>query len=286
MPVTKASSGRLGAGGKVKASDLAMDNLQIGVLGPIEAHLCGRAISLGGRNEHIVLAALAVAVNRAVSTDILVDAVWKGDPPISWLDTIQSIVSRLRGRLGHEAIESIDHSYRLVVEPDQVDAVRLENLLGKALSALANDPPTAASRAIDALALWRGTPFGNLGAEEFLEPEVRRLEALRRSAIEVRLEADVACGRLTSAIPSLQSEIAEDPYRERLWYVLVVALARDGRRVDALRACHQLRCNLAKIGLEPSADMREVEQMVLQEALAVRSHLPRCGTSATSHGSD
>ena len=257
-----------------------MDTLQIGVLGPIEAHLGGRAISLGGRNEHMVLVALAVAGNRAVSTDILVEAVWNGDPPVSWLDTIQSVVSRLGGRLGHEAIESIDHSYRLIVEPDQVDAARLEHLLGKALSALPNDPSTAASLAIDALALWRGTPFGDLGAEAFLEPEVRRLEALRRSALEVRLEADVACGRLTSAIAGLQSEIAEDPYRERLRYLLVLALARDGRRVDALRACHQLRGDLAKVGLEPSADMRELEHMVLQEAPAVRSRLPRCGTSA------
>ena len=232
-----------------------MDSFQIGVLGSVEAYRVGRAVHLGGRNEQLVLATLAVVPNRAVSTDSLLEGIWNGAPPRSGLDTLQSLVSRLRGRLGHDAIELIDHSYRLVAEPDQVDSIRFEYLLGDAASLLADDPPTAANLATDALALWRGTPFGDLGNASFLEPDVRRLEALHQSAVEVRLEADVACGRLISAIASLQAEVVKNPYRERLWYLLVLALTRDGCRVDALRACDKLRAELAAIGLEPTADI-------------------------------
>jgi len=260
-----------------------MGTLQIGLLGPVEARLDGRLVRIGARNERLVLAALAVALNHAVSIDSLMDDIWSGDPPPSGLDTLQSIVSRLRNKLGWDVIESIDHSYRLVADPDQVDAVRFERLLREASSRLTDDPVGAASLATSALALWRGTPFGDLHDATFLEPDVWRLDALRLSVLETRLEADVACGRLTSAIANLQAVIIENPYRERLWYLLILALARDGRRVDALRSCQQLRAELAEIGLEPSGDIRELEEMVLGEAPRVRSHLRRCATATDVH---
>jgi DNA-binding SARP family transcriptional activator len=216
-----------------------------------------------------------VALNHAVPIDSLIFAVWKDDPPAAALDTLQSIVSRLRRHLGRNSIESVDHSYRLVAEPDEVDAVKFERLMRQASSLVTDDPATAASLATEALELWRGTPFGDLRDEDCLRAEVQRLEALRLGTHEIRLEADIGCGRLTSAIASLQAEIIDHPYRERLWYLLILALARDGRRVDAVRACQRLRADLGDIGLEPSADITELEEMVLSEAPAVRAQLHR-----------
>ncbi len=254
----------------------ALEPLQIGLLGPVEARVGGIRVFLGGRHERLVFTALAVALNHAVSSDFLVDAIWEDEAPASALDTLQSIVSRLRGRLGRDAIELVDHSYRLAADPDQVDVIVFERLTNEASAALlADDSTTAAILATKALALWRGAPFGDLRDAQFLEPEVRRLEALRLGASEIRLDADVGCGRLTSAIASLEAEIIENPYRERLWYLLILALARDGRRVDALRACQQLRTDLAEIGLDPSRDICELEEMILNEAPTVRSHLHR-----------
>ena len=258
-----------------------MGTLQIGLLGPVEARVDGCTVHIGGRNERLVLAALAVALNHAVPIDTLIDDIWNDDPPPSGLDTLQSIVSRLRSKLGCEVIELTDHSYRLVADPDQVDVIRFERQLSEASARLGDDPAASASLATNALALWRGSPFGDLRDAPFLEPEVWRLEALRHSALEIRLEADVACGRLTSAIANLQAEIIENPYRERLWYLLILALARDGRRVEALRSCQQLRAELAEIGLEPSADLQELEEMVLGEAAAVQFH-PRRSTAPRS----
>lgn len=222
-----------------------------------------------------MIAALSMATNCTVSTDGLLQAVWDGCPPRSGLDTLQSMVSRLRRRLGHEAIESVDHSYRLAVSPDQIDAVSFEHLLGEASAVLAEDPAAAATRSDEALALWRGSPFGDLGPRQWFVAETQRLHSLRVSALEIRLEADVMCGKSTTAIARLRAEIVENPYHERLWYLLVLALARDGCRVEALRACQMLRTELLEVGLEPSADIRELEQMVLTEAPSVRSQLRR-----------
>ena len=85
--------------------------------------------------------------------------------------------------------------------------------------------------------------------------------------------ADVACGQLSSAIASLEEEIEENPYRERLWYQLVLALARDGRRVEALRAVQRLRRMLAETGLNPSTEILELERQVIDEAPGVQAHL-------------
>lgn len=260
-----------------------MGTLQIEVLGPLEVDVDGRSVALGGPRARTVFAALVVGLNHAVSIDNLVASVWGDHPPEHAIDTLQSIVSRLRGELGHDVIELIDHSYRLVADPAAVDSIRFERLLERASGIVPDDASRAAAMMIEALALWRGVPFGDLSDVVFLEPEVRRLEALRLSAIEVRLEADVACGRLTSAIASLEAETLENPYRERLWYLLVLALARDGRRVEALRACQQIRAILGEVGLEPSTDLTELEAMVIQESPMVRSHLAR-GTGSDSSG--
>jgi DNA-binding SARP family transcriptional activator len=251
-----------------------MRTLEIRLLGPVEVHLDGHLECMGPK-EKVLLGVLALTPNRAISTNCLMDAIWNGDPPRSGLDTLQSMVSRLRSRLGPERIESINHSYRLSVGPEHVDALEFEDVAKVAASLLTEDQAAAAQLARDALALWRGTPFGDLCDLTYFEPEIRRLESLRLGTIELLLEVDVACGCFTAAIPALEAAIVESPYRERLWYLLVLALARDGRRVDAIRACQQLHGDLVDIGLEPSSDIRELEQMVLSEAPAVRSQLRR-----------
>ena len=97
--------------------------------------------------------------------------------------------------------------------------------------------------------------------------------------MEVRLEADLALGRHGPAAAILVGLIEDHPYRERLWYLLVTALACDGRRVEALRTYHRLEKSLAGIGLEPSRDLKELEQQILVEAPDLRARLAHRDTS-------
>ena len=251
--------------------------LEIGLLGPVEVHIDGRPVCIARKKEKILLAALALAPSHLVSSDVLMDTIWSGSPPPSGLDTLQSMVSRLRGRLGPGRIDSIDHCYRLAVDTDCVDSSRFERFTSLASASLTVDDAYGADVAEQAILLWRGHPLSDLGDLPAFDADVQRLEAIHQSAIEVRLEAYVACGRFALAVAGLRAALVDNPFRERLWYLLVRGLAQDGCRVEALRTCQQLRAELAALGLDPSRDMCELEQMVLSEAPAVRSRLRRSG---------
>ena len=57
--------------------------------------------------------------------------------------------------------------------------------------------------------------------------------------------------------------VEEHPYNEKLWYLLIEALSRSGRRVDALRAVGRLSGLLAEVGLEPSAAIGDLEERIV-----------------------
>lgn len=221
---------------------------------------------LSGRLERLVLAVLTLGTQHAVSIDHLVLALWGDDEPESAVDTIHSIISRLRHKLGSELIERVDHSYRLTVCPDDVDSIQFERLLNEALGLLASDTTHAHHVAREALGLWRGDPFGGVRDEESVASEAARLEELRDLAVQVCLEADVASGRHRQAIPRLRSRLQSDPYNERLWRLLATALSLDGRRVEALRACQDLRSLLAEAGVEPGEDLQSLERSIATSA--------------------
>ena len=54
----------------------------------------------------------------------------------------------------------------------------------------------------EALAVWRGEPFADVAFEAFAQPEIARLQELHLSAIEDRVEADLAIGRHHELSPS------------------------------------------------------------------------------------
>ena len=62
-----------------------------------------------------------------------------------------------------------------------------------------------------ALALWRGTPFGDLADAELAQPEVRRLEDLRSQAEEARARALVELGRPLEAVAELRRLVGGRP---------------------------------------------------------------------------
>ena len=56
----------------------------------------------------------------------------------------------------------------------------------------------------------------------------------------------------------------EHPYRERLWYLLIDALRQDGRRAEALLACHRLRRALAALEIRPGDELEAIEAQLLR----------------------
>ena len=248
--------------------------VEIRVLGPIEVERDGRAVAVGGRNERAVLAALVLSLNRAVSTDTLAWILWGDELPPSAHATLQTYVSHLRSLCG-DVIRFGDDCYTLDLDPAAIDLVAFERLVIAARAAIGGDATTARDAVVAALHLWRGEPFGVLAGDEFVAVEGHRLHELRLEAVELRLEADIELGNEDAAIGHLESAVDDNPYRERLWFLLMTALARTGRRVEAVRAFRSVQDILAETGLEPSAELRDLEADIISEAPSVRAHLTR-----------
>ena len=100
--------------------------------------------------------------------------------------------------------------------------------------------------------------------------QVARLDTLRVSAVEAKVEADVALGRHHELVAELEGLVAVYPLRERLWALLMVCLYRTGRQADTLAAYQQLRHRLAdELGLDPSSELVQLEHDILVHAPAL-----------------
>lgn len=236
---------------------------EVRVLGPIDVVVDEEPVLLGSMHLRKLLASLVVAANHAVSIDRLADILWGDSPPPSRDNTLQSYVYRLRHLICPEAITSEDHSYTLRVEAHQLDALRFELLVNQAVEQR-QDAPACAGLAREALAVWRGDPFGDIADVDPFRLEALRLLELRLFAMELKLECDLAMGRHEMAIGPLQALVQEYPYNERLWCLLVDALASSGRRVEALARIERLTAVLAEMDLHPSSQIRDFEERLHQ----------------------
>ena len=239
--------------------------LQFRVLGPLEIGSADGPVRLSGRKERAVLAALLLQPGRARPAEELVAAVWGEDAPPTAEKSLQVRLSHLRAALadGKDVLVRDGRGYRLAVEPATVDAVRFEQLVDEAGRLPAGE---ALGRYDEALALVRGRPYADVEEFDGLSSEVRRLDELRLRAAEGRLRALLDLGRHAEALPELDRLVRDEPHHEALAGLLMLALYRAGRQVDALKAYRVAAERLRDLGLEPSEDLRRIEGQILTQS--------------------
>jgi predicted ATPase/DNA-binding SARP family transcriptional activator len=239
------------------------------ILGSVEADDHGRILDLGGLRERTLLARLLLSANRVVSADRLADDLWSGQPPPHSMATLRVYISRLRRVLGPHASALLTQApgYRLNVAPDELDAARFERLVAAATADLAAGRPERAAMLLrEALDLWRGPALSDVADLEFAQAEAGHLEEARLTALETRVEADLACGRHAGLVAELDSLAARHPLRERLVGQHILALYRCGRQAEALHAYGQLRTRLAdELGIDPSPDLQRLQERILRQ---------------------
>src|SRR4051794_25880580 len=239
---------------------MADARLELRVLGPLEVRVDGAVTQIGSRRQQMLTVALALQGGEALGVERLTDDLWGERPPATARKALQVHVSQLRKVLGREALQTRGGGYAL--DGAELDAERFERLVEQARAAGA--PAEAAALLRRALGLWRGPAFGELAYEPFAAPEAARLEELRAEALELRVEADLACGA-TGLVAELEGLVRVHPLRERLRGQLMLALQREGRQPDALAVFHDARRNLLdELGLEPSDDLRRLHDAILR----------------------
>jgi DNA-binding SARP family transcriptional activator/flavin reductase (DIM6/NTAB) family NADH-FMN oxidoreductase RutF len=234
------------------------------LLGPLEARGSDGPVALGGAKPRALLALLLLEAGRAVSARRLIEELWGDDAPATARKMVHINVSQLRKVLPKGLLRTHAGGYSLEVDPETVDLARFERLAAEGRAALAaGDAATAGERLAAALALWRGPALAEFG-EAFAEREGARLEALRLSALEDRIEADLALGRHAVVAAELDALVRDHPQRERMRAQHMLALYRAGRQADALASYREAWRRLGdELGILPSVGLRRLEAAIL-----------------------
>jgi predicted ATPase len=238
------------------------------MLGPFEVRTDDGAVAdVPGARLRGLLIALALEPGRAVPKATLVDWIWGEQPPADATNALQRLVSRLRKALPEGVVEGQPDGYRLRVEPDAVDAVRFERLVGQAR----HDEDRG--RLGEALALWRGAAMQDVGLQESaaFDAAVTRLEGLRLTAMEDRFDAEVGLGHGAELVTELTDVVAAHPMRERLVAALMRALVATGRDTEALLVYERTRETLADaLGVDPAPELSALHVALLRGELGRR----------------
>ena len=250
--------------------------LEFRILGPVEVWDGEKALALGGQRQRAVLALLAIHVGEVVPSERLITYLWGESPPPTAATSLQNAVSQLRKALGPDVVETRAPGYALNAEKDAVDARRFEQLVNEARSA---DADRRAGLVDEALQMWRGPPLSDFAYEPFAQNEAARLEELRLTAVEERMEAELELGGAAELVGGLEQLVRENPMRERPRGQLMLALYRSGRQAEALQAYQDARKMLVdELGIEPTPSLQELHASILRQESALQPQaLPGAG---------
>jgi DNA-binding SARP family transcriptional activator len=242
------------------------------ILGPLDVLDGETPVEIAGSKRRAVLALLLLHANEVVRTERLVDDLWGEQAPRNAAAALHSHVSRLRKALGPEVLARREWGYVLRADEESIDLRRFERLVAAA------EPLPARERALKlagALKLWRGPALADLASEPSLQTEIARLDELRLTTLERRIDADLEAGRNAELVGEIEALIAANPLREHLRWQLILALYRAGRQAEALEVYRETRRLLTEeLGLEPSPELRELEKAILRQDPAIAAAVP------------
>ncbi|TDO54487.1 DNA-binding SARP family transcriptional activator [Kribbella sp. VKM Ac-2527] len=237
-----------------------MDSLRYEILGPLRlGHVQGQPLKASKPRQ--LLATLLLHPNRFVSTDLIADALWEGNPPRSATANIRTYVRALRGVLQEAGLPTpIDTSaagYSIEVGVDELDSSMFESLLAEGGHLRDADEGRQAMQVLSrAYSLWRGHPLEDLGGSAAWEGSIARLEAQYRSLVDTLLDLRLEYADHAGAAVLLSGRLTEDPYDEQLWRRLVDTLLAAGRTSEARAAYTKAVRTLAdELGVEPGPDL-------------------------------
>jgi predicted ATPase/DNA-binding SARP family transcriptional activator len=244
------------------------------ILGPLEVRDGSRPVAVPGPRVRALLARLAISAGTVVTQERLIDDLW-GQPDAA--KALQVTVGRLRRALGCPPDGGVlltrPSGYLLDLRAEHVlDAAAFEAEFAEGRRELAADRPRVAVDRLDrALGRWRGLPLQEFVSAPWAQAEGHRLEQLRLDALETRAEAQLRLGAAAEVSGELQLLAQQVPGRERIHELLMLALYRSGRQLDALAAFQTARTHLIEeFGVEPGEQMRAVHAAILQQDPTLR----------------
>lgn len=255
--------------------------MEVRILGPLTVFRDGVVATPSAPKLRRVLSLLVTCANNVVQTEQIIEELWEDHPPLSVTTTLQTYIYQLRkllrlnvphrttdGRRDDSivpALYTFASGYQLALAPDALDAQQFERLAEAGRIELETGDMAKASGILsEALRLWRAPALVDVPPGPVLRAEVVRLEEIRKSTLERRIDVDLCLGRHHELLSELTGVVAQQPTHEGFQAKLMLALHRAGRRSEALRAYQHARTVLAdELGLDPSGGLQRLHQAIL-----------------------
>jgi DNA-binding SARP family transcriptional activator len=259
------------------------EKIHVSMLGPLSAYLSDQPVTPTAAKQRQILALLALNAGRMVTVSTLVEELWGDDPPRSADTTLQTYILHLRNRLSEAAKttgQDVRHllgtrhgGYQLDGSSCQTDVEAFESLVREGRTATeAGDHRSASQTFTQALGMWSGPALADVPLGRILELEAGALEETRLSALERRIEADLALQRHVDLLGELRLLVARNPMNETLSEFLMVALYRSGHAGRALTEYQRLRGVLCEeLGIDPRPRLQRLHQAILSRDPALES---------------
>lgn len=241
-----------------------MRTTSLRLLGAIDMTREDTQIHLGPARERECFGALVVRRGTPVMVEQLIADLWGDDAPGSAVNVIHTYISRLRRRIGGDGEDGLMRSLRpgYTIDPASIslDVEDFERDRRTGLAALWTGDLERARRSLeDALSRWTGTTALHGATGPLAVQERRRLDELHLDTLETALALRLREGTQRDTVAELSTLVRKHPFRERLWILLMLGLAGDDRRGEALIAYHDLRALLKEdLGIGPSRRAQEL----------------------------
>lgn len=260
--------------------------MQINILGPMQVSLGGDDVTPTAPKLRQLCALLGLQVNAPVSVDQIIEELWQDRPPNSAMTTLQTYIYQLRKLLVLSArpvrgaarpprdgasapvrasLRTHAGGYMLELDSGALDWFRFEQMVHRGQGQIAGGSVASGISSLrDGLMIWRGDALCDIAPGSVLRREIVRLDELRRSAMEKRIDAELRLGRHQDLVGELSVLVSRHPTHEGFAARLMTVLNRVGRRTDALGIYQQIRSTLAgELGLEPSDELKRIHHAVL-----------------------
>ncbi len=250
----------------------ARDVLTVAVLGALVVTRDGRPVLVPTGKTSELVVRLALESGEHVRADRLVEDLWAGGGVGARRNTLQSKITMLRRALGDPTVvTSRDGGYALAVEPSDVDALAALSATATASGLFeAGDDEGAVDLCASTLRLYRGEVLQAAGDGDWVTPYRARLEEARATLLEIQLGARLRLGEAGDVIGQLEAAVADHPFSESLWELLITAQYRAGRQADALASYQRVKNQLStELGLDPRPQLQELERRILVQDAAL-----------------